>query len=112
MTLVTLVTLVCTTLRGTGPCPTSTPCLRSWRLGGTRSLGSSRCRPLLAHHVPAYSTFRLRPALPPRLQARPRGIVFTRKASPYRSGRPPDWLKMKNPDAPAVKREAKEEWHR
>jgi hypothetical protein len=26
------------------------------------------------------------------------------------SGRSPDWLKMKNPDAPAVKREAEEEW--
>jgi hypothetical protein len=22
----------------------------------------------------------------------------------------PDWLKMKNPDAPAVKREAEEDW--
>jgi hypothetical protein len=27
-----------------------------------------------------------------------------RKDSPYRSGRSPDWLKMKNPAAPAVKR--------
>jgi hypothetical protein len=24
--------------------------------------------------------------------------------------RSPDWLKMKNPDAPAVKREAEEDW--
>ena len=30
--------------------------------------------------------------------------------SPYRSGRSPDRLKMKNPEAPAVKREAGEEW--
>jgi hypothetical protein len=30
--------------------------------------------------------------------------------SPYRSGRSPDWLKMKNADAPAVKREEEEEW--
>jgi bifunctional non-homologous end joining protein LigD len=29
-----------------------------------------------------------------------------RKDSPYRSGRSPDWLKIKNPEAPAVKREA------
>jgi ATP-dependent DNA ligase len=28
----------------------------------------------------------------------------------YRSGRSPDWLKFKNPEAPAVKREAEEEW--
>jgi bifunctional non-homologous end joining protein LigD len=40
------------------------------------------------------------------------GIVSQRKDSPYRSGRSPDWLKMKNPDAPAVKREAEEEWSR
>jgi bifunctional non-homologous end joining protein LigD len=40
------------------------------------------------------------------------GIVSKRKGSPYRSGRSPDWLKMKNPDAPAVKREAEEEWGR
>jgi bifunctional non-homologous end joining protein LigD len=33
------------------------------------------------------------------------GIVSKRKDSPYRSGPSPDWLKMKNADAPAVKRE-------
>ena len=38
------------------------------------------------------------------------GIVSKRKDSPYRSGRSPDWLKMKNPNAPAVKREAEEDW--
>jgi len=38
------------------------------------------------------------------------GIVSKRKGSPYRSGRSPDWLKLKNPDAPAVKREAEEDW--
>jgi ATP-dependent DNA ligase len=38
------------------------------------------------------------------------GIVSKRKDSAYRSGRSPDWLKMKNSDAPAVKREAEEEW--
>jgi hypothetical protein len=30
--------------------------------------------------------------------------VSKRKDSPYRSGRSPDWLKMKNPAQPAVKR--------
>jgi bifunctional non-homologous end joining protein LigD len=40
------------------------------------------------------------------------GIVSKRKDSPYRSGRSPDWLKMKNADAPAVKREEEEEWGR
>ena len=38
------------------------------------------------------------------------GIVSKHKASTYRSGRSPDWLKSKNPAAPAVKREAEEEW--
>ena len=38
------------------------------------------------------------------------GIVSKRKGSSYRSGRSPDWLKMKNPAAAAVKREAEEDW--
>jgi bifunctional non-homologous end joining protein LigD len=38
------------------------------------------------------------------------GIVSKRKDSAYRSGRSPDWLKMKNVDAPAVTREAEEDW--
>jgi bifunctional non-homologous end joining protein LigD len=40
------------------------------------------------------------------------GIVSKRLGSHYRSGRSPDWLKFKNPEAPAVKREAEEEWGR
>jgi bifunctional non-homologous end joining protein LigD len=40
------------------------------------------------------------------------GIVSKRKDSRYRSGRSPDWIKSKNPDAPAVRREAEEEWGR
>ncbi len=38
------------------------------------------------------------------------GIVSKRFGSPYRSGRFNDWLKSKNPTAPAVKREAEEDW--
>jgi ATP-dependent DNA ligase len=38
------------------------------------------------------------------------GIVSKRKDSAYRSGRSPDWFKMKNADAPAVKREAEKDW--
>jgi ATP-dependent DNA ligase len=34
------------------------------------------------------------------------GIVSKRRDSSYRSGRSPDWIKSKNPKAPAVKREA------
>jgi ATP-dependent DNA ligase len=38
------------------------------------------------------------------------GIVSKREDSAYRSGRSPDWLKMKNPAAPAVTRETEEDW--
>jgi bifunctional non-homologous end joining protein LigD len=34
------------------------------------------------------------------------GIVSKRKDSTYRSGRSPDWLKMKNAATPAMRREA------
>ena len=40
------------------------------------------------------------------------GIVSKRIGSRYRSGRSADWLKFKNPEAPAVKREAEEDWGR
>ena len=39
-----------------------------------------------------------------------KAIVSKRKDSAYRSGRSSDWLKMKNADAPALKREEEEEW--
>jgi bifunctional non-homologous end joining protein LigD len=38
------------------------------------------------------------------------GIVSKRLGSPYRAGRSPHWLKIKNPAAPAVRREAEEDW--
>ena len=38
------------------------------------------------------------------------GVVSKRLGSPYRAGRSAHWLKIKNPDAPAVRREAEEEW--
>ena len=38
------------------------------------------------------------------------GIVSKRLGSRYVSGRTRDWLKFKNPAAPAVKREAEEDW--
>ena len=40
------------------------------------------------------------------------GIVSKRRGSPYRSGRVDHWLKIKNPAAPAVRREAEEDWGR
>jgi bifunctional non-homologous end joining protein LigD len=38
------------------------------------------------------------------------GIVSKRLGSSYRSGRSPHWIKVKNPNAPAVEREAEEDW--
>jgi bifunctional non-homologous end joining protein LigD len=38
------------------------------------------------------------------------GIVSKRLGSRYTSGRSRDWLKFKNPAAPAVRREAEEDW--
>jgi bifunctional non-homologous end joining protein LigD len=38
------------------------------------------------------------------------GIVSKRLGSPYVSGRSRHWVKSKNPAAPAVKREAEEDW--
>jgi bifunctional non-homologous end joining protein LigD len=40
------------------------------------------------------------------------GIVSKRRDSFYSSGRSPHWIKSKNPNAPAVRREAEEEWGR
>ena len=40
------------------------------------------------------------------------GIVSKRLGSTYRRGRSPLWLKVKNPNAPAMKREAEEDWGR
>jgi ATP-dependent DNA ligase len=37
------------------------------------------------------------------------GIVSKQLGPRYRSGRSRDWLKFKNPEAPAVRREAEEE---
>jgi len=38
------------------------------------------------------------------------GVVSKRRDAPYKSGRSPHWLKIKNPEAPAVRRIAEIEW--
>jgi bifunctional non-homologous end joining protein LigD len=40
------------------------------------------------------------------------GIVSKQLGSTYRSGRSPHWVKVKNPKAPAIRREAEEDWGR
>jgi bifunctional non-homologous end joining protein LigD len=39
------------------------------------------------------------------------GIVSKRLGSPYRAGRSAHWIKVKNPNAPAVKREVEQDWN-
>ncbi len=39
------------------------------------------------------------------------GIVSKRLGSPYRPGRSDNWLKIKNPAAPAMRRLEEEDWH-
>jgi len=46
----------------------------------------------------------------PRLRTGRRHRVETARLTPYRSGRSRHWVKSKNPAAPAVKREAEEDW--
>jgi ATP-dependent DNA ligase len=46
------------------------------------------------------------PAGLPRLE----GVVSKRLSAPYRSGRSGDWLKIKNPDSPAMIRARESEW--
>jgi bifunctional non-homologous end joining protein LigD len=38
------------------------------------------------------------------------GIVSKRLSAPYRSGPSKDWIKMKNPDSPAMARVRDAEW--
>jgi ATP-dependent DNA ligase len=38
------------------------------------------------------------------------GIVSKRRGSGYARGRSSNWIKVKNPDAPAVRREREEHW--
>jgi ATP-dependent DNA ligase len=40
------------------------------------------------------------------------GIVSKRRGSRYVSGRCSDWIKLKNPNSPAARREAEEDWGR
>jgi hypothetical protein len=39
------------------------------------------------------------------------GIVSKRLSAPYRSGPSRDWLKVKNPDSPAMVRAREAEWY-
>jgi|SRR6516165_789339 len=86
-------------------------------LGGVEHLVQRRIVILAdPHHSPATRTQSFaggdgtrRDGVPPRVQTGFEGIVSKRKDSSYRSGRSPDWLKMKNPACEAVTREEERE---
>ena len=67
---------------------------RKWRL--FKLIGKSQRRAIRFHHV-------CRMGL--------EGIVSKRTDAPYRSGPSKVWLKTRNPDSAAVRREREEEWH-
>jgi bifunctional non-homologous end joining protein LigD len=71
-------------------------------------LRGGRGSPLLNEHITHPGDIVFRHACKMGLE----GIVSKRLGSRYTSGRSRDWLKFKNPDAPAVKREAEENWSR
>src|SRR5262245_51926207 len=54
----------------------------------------------LSEHIDGDGAFAFRHACRMGLE----GIVTKRRDKPYRSGRSPDWVKVKNPDAPAASR--------
>jgi ATP-dependent DNA ligase len=60
------------------------------------------------HSVAEYSPGRVRTVPRHACKFELEGIVSKRLGSRYRSGRSKDWLKFKNPEAPAVKREEEE----
>jgi hypothetical protein len=76
---------------------------------GSRSRCARRPWPACsAKHVTAFAlmnTSSIRRAFRHACKMGPEGIVSKRLGSRYRSGRSPDWLKFKKPDAPAVRRD-------
>jgi hypothetical protein len=69
-------------------------------------------RPAIARYRPQHALLRRprRYRLPAGRQLGGEGIVSKRLGSAYRSGRSKQWVTVKNPAAPAVRREAEDDW--
>jgi hypothetical protein len=65
---------------------------------------------LKAHLEPGALTRRL--ALHARMPPGLEGIVSNKLSAPYRSGPSRDWIKVKNPDSPAMARHREERWQK
>jgi hypothetical protein len=72
-------------------------------------VGRYAAHALFPHECPAGSARQRGPGIFFASRRRPRSY-WPHLVSKRRSGRSPDWLKMKNANAPAVKREEEEEW--
>jgi bifunctional non-homologous end joining protein LigD len=71
-----------------------------------RLLARRRAGIVLSHHTADDGATIFRQACSMGLE----GIVSKRLSAPYRSGRSTDWLKVKNPDSPAMIRAREAEW--
>jgi bifunctional non-homologous end joining protein LigD len=71
-----------------------------------RLVGRRRIGIVLSEHTAEDGATIFRQACVMRLE----GIVSKRLSAPYRSGRSRDWLKVKNPDSPAMIRAREVEW--
>jgi ATP-dependent DNA ligase len=71
------------------------------KLGGKRRLGI-----VLSEHTAEDGVTIFRQACKMGLE----GIVSKRLSAPYRSGPSRDWIKVKNPDSPAMVRHREERW--
>ena len=99
------------TLNVLSPLPVALVYRGQWRvlhLSSARAAGEARPRAASRHHYQGYGEIIFEHACKLGCE----GIVSKRLGSPYRSGRSPHWLKIKNPAAPAVKREAEEDCRR
>ena len=97
------------------------PKLAGWsRLALLAISGAGGMHGTLAGCIAAVAALARRPKIPFgdnhcwrfRWHSEDRPRLVTRRPDRVRSCRLPGWLKMKNPDAPAVKREAEEDWGR
>ena len=82
-------------------CPYATEKKRLARLVGKRRLGT-----VISEHTDDDGATIFQQAC----RMGPEGIVSKRLSAPYRSGRSGDWIKVKNPDSPAMIRVREAEW--
>jgi ATP-dependent DNA ligase len=88
--------------------PVSSPALRAYRAARLATMARVGATPRAGEHTDEDGATVFRHACKMGLE----GIVAKRLSSPYRSGPSRDWIKVKNPDSPAMMRhrEGRTEW--